>query len=291
MTTRKVLGRGIGALIPDVPKVTTVSAPSSTANHDYFLCPIEKIEPGRTQPRQYFDQDKLDELVASIREQGVIQPLVVRPSRDGKYSLIAGERRWRAAQRAGVQNVPVVIRQVDDLRAFEMALVENLQRSDLNPLEEAEAYQRLIDEHQYTQDKLAERVGKDRTTITNCLRLLKLPELAAQALVAGTISAGHARALLGLEDQILLEKALREVVKRSLSVRQAEDLVRKLRKPPKANAVSASNSANVRDLQDRLCQTLKTKVRLSVGKNNKGKIEISYNSLDELDRLLEVLLK
>lgn len=280
---RKALGRGLSALIPDArPGDRGRSA-------DYFLCPIERIQPNKSQPRRYFDEDQLAELVASVREQGVIQPLVVRPGRGESFMLVAGERRWRAAQKAGVREVPVVIRDVSEAEAFELALVENIHRADLNPIEEAEAYQRLLEEHGHTQEQLAARLGKDRSTIANALRLLKLPAATQRAVRAGSLSPGHARALLPLQRAAPIDKAMRQVVSRGLSVRQTEALVRKLSQPepPRPRAPSP----NERDLQERISRSLKTRVRLVTGTKGRGRIEISYSSLDELDRLLEVLLK
>jgi len=256
---------------------------------DYFLCPIEKIRPYKKQPRQYFDSQKLDELVASIKEQGLVQPLVVRAGKNGTYVLVVGERRWRAAQKAGLKEVAVVIRNVSEREAFELALVENLHRADLDPIEEAQGYLRLVEEHGYTQEQLATRISRDRTTVTNTLRLLKLPERTQQAVRAGALSPGHARALLALEKDSLIDKAVRQVVDRQLSVRQTEALVRALRRPRAKPGSPAS--ANVRDLQERLARALKTRVRLVASNKNKGRIEINYASLDELDRLLEILLK
>lgn len=289
---RKALGRGLSALIPEEPaakaKRKAAGTPGSTQSAgDYFLCPIERIRPQKGQPRRYFDEDRLEELVQSIREQGLVQPLVVRPERNGDFTLIAGERRWRAAQRAAMHEVPVVIRDADDQQAFELALVENLQREDLNPVEEAEAFQRLIDDVGYTQDEVAARVGRDRSTVANSLRLLKLPEVAQRALIAGLISSGHGRALLAFDKPRQVQRALKQIVDRQLSVRQAENLVRKERAEAKPS--KASPSANAQDLQDRLSRALQTRVRLH-GNDKRGRIEIHYGSLDELDRLLEVLL-
>ncbi|PID38701.1 MAG: chromosome partitioning protein ParB [Proteobacteria bacterium] len=292
---RKALGRGIAALIP------SADAPSSppdretrSAAGELYLCPIERVRPQRAQPRRYFDEDALEELAQSIREQGVVQPLIVRESDDGDFELIAGERRWRAAQRAKLHEVPVLIREASDLETFELALVENLQRQDLNPIEEAEAYQRLLDEHGYTQEQLADRVGRDRSTVANALRLLKLPEVGKRALVAGSIAAGHARALLALEKARPIQRALKSVVDKQLSVRQTEALVRKLKAPAeegKDERLSSSSgpSANMRDLQERLSRALATRVVMH-GDAKKGRIEVHYASLDELDRLLEVLM-
>jgi len=288
---RKALGRGLSALIPDSMERGSQAGTASTRDGpgEYFLCPIEKIKPSRKQPRQYFDEQQLSELVTSLKQQGVVQPLVVRSGRGATYTLVVGERRWRAAQKAGIKEVPVVIRNITEREAFELALVENLHRADLNPIEEAQAYDRLLEEHGHTQDQLAKRLGRDRTTITNTLRLLKLPEKTQQALRAGALSPGHARALLALEKAALIDRAMRQVVDRQLSVRQTEALVKSLKNPREKTASKPSPA--VRDLQDRLARALKTRVRLVANKKDRGRIEISYGSLDELDRLLEVLLK
>jgi ParB family chromosome partitioning protein len=270
-------------------KTGTATKKKGTAAGEYFLCPIEKIKPSRKQPRQYFDEEQLAELVTSLKQQGVVQPLVVRAGRGATYTLVVGERRWRAAQKAGLKELPVVIRNISEREAFELALVENLHRADLNPIEEAQAYERLLEEHGHTQDQLAKRLGRDRTTITNTLRLLKLPEKTQQALRAGAVSPGHARALLALEKATLIDKAMRQVIERQLSVRQTEALVKSLKNPREKTA--SKSSPAVRDLQDRLARSLKTRVRLVATKKDRGRIEINYSSLDELDRLLEVLLK
>jgi len=254
---RKALGRGLSALIPALEQGT-----SSTAG-EYFVCPIEKIKPSADQPRKFFDEHKLEELVVSIRELGVLQPLVVRPARGGTYTLVVGERRWRAAQKAGVHDIPVVIRKVEDLEAFELALVENLHRADLNPMEEAEAYQRLLKEHGHTQDQLAARLGRDRSTVANTLRLLRLPASVQRSLRSGALSPGHARALLPLEKAGAIDKIHRVVVKQQLSVRQTEQLVKRLLRPARPEKTGSANSPNVQDLQRRLSQSLKTRVRLT----------------------------
>lgn len=281
--TRKALGRGLSALIPD-----SIDRGRS-ASGDYFLCPIEKIKPYKKQPRQYFDDQKLNELVASIKEQGLVQPLVVRAGKNDTFILVVGERRWRAAQKAGLKDVPVVIRNVNEREAFELALVENLHRADLDPIEEALGYARLMDEHEYTQEHLATRIGRDRTTIANTIRLLKLPDRTQQAVRSGAMSPGHARALLALDKAPLIDRAARQVVDRGLSVRQTEAMVKALKRPPSAD--STPSSPNVKNLQERLARTLKTRVRLVASDKNRGRIEINYASLDELDRLLEILLK
>ena len=288
MAKRKALGRGLSALIPATKKEEQSSGP-----REYFICPIHKIVPGVNQPRKTFNDRRLNELAASISEKGVIEPLVVRSMPDGNFQLIAGERRWRAAQKASVHDVPVVIRQVSDVEAIEMALVENIQREDLNPLEEADAMAGLMEECSYTQEQLSRRLGKERSTVANTLRLLRLPDEAKEALVAGFIKAGHARSLLGLDDPELLLKALETVLAGELSVRQTEALVKRLRAAPpdEPPPTQTPESPNVRDLQERLCKTLKTPVKLVSRKKNKGRIEIAYSSLDELDRLLEILFR
>jgi ParB family chromosome partitioning protein len=280
---RRALGRGLGALIPGGNDDAT-----PRPSRDYFLAPIEEIHPTPDQPRQHFDEAKLEELAQSIRSEGVLQPLVVRRREAGGYFLIAGERRWRASQRAGLHEIPVVVRDVAEAQAFEMALVENIQRADLDPLEEAEAYRRLLDDHGHTQEELAVRVGKDRATIANAVRLLKLP-VAVQAMVhAGTLSMGHARALLALEDATDIEKTARTVVQKGLSVRATEALVRKAKTPDAA--IQPRANASVRAVEERLMRALGAKVRLrDRGQNRGGTIEIDYANLDDLDRILDQL--
>jgi ParB family transcriptional regulator, chromosome partitioning protein len=277
---RKALGRGLAALIPDANK----------GSADYFLCPIERIHLPKNQPRHHFDDDRLMELSDSIKQQGVLQPLVVRPGSGDQFILVAGERRWRAAQKAGIHDVPVVIRSITEREAFEVALVENIQREDLNALEEAEAYRQLLEDHGYTQEQLAARVGRDRSTVANSLRLLKLPPQAQQALVNGRLSPGHARALLALEKAGQINSALKQIVDKQLSVRQVETLVKRLRQGPPAKTAPVS-SPNIKDLEVRLSRVLKSRVHLVTTPKGSGQIEIAYSSLDELDRLLEVLLK
>jgi ParB family chromosome partitioning protein len=283
---RQALGRGLSALIPDA-----ASSASEIAQREYFRAPIEDVYPCPDQPRKRFDEAELDELAKSIRAHGVIQPLIVRQRPEGGYFLIAGERRWRASQRAGIADVPVVVQKVSSNDAFERALVENLQRSDLNAIEEAEAFKRLVSkEFGYTQEQVAERVGKDRTTVANALRLLKLPRSVRQMVEDRELTMGHARALLGLDDDAAIEVAARRIASRALSVRATEALVRKQREgAPKPK--QPDKSASVRDLENRLTQTLGCKVAIhedGVGKS--GRIEIRYNDLDDLDRLLDRLL-
>ena len=307
-TRRRALGRGLDALIPSGPSPDAPRTPPVTLaplRPDFFLAPIESIHPSPEQPRQAFEERALEELAQSIRSEGIIQPLVVRErpsvnggaggSDGGGYWLIAGERRWRAAQRAGLHEVPVIVREASAAKAFEMALVENIQRADLNPIEEALAYRRLCDEHGYTQEQVADRVGRDRTTIANALRLLKLPPLVRALVQEGALSMGHARALLSLEAPEAIEQTARKVRDKAMSVRATEDLIRRLRAPAPTGQASgvpsdSGKSASVRDLEQRLTRTLGARVTVrDKGGNRGGSIEIRYANLDDLDRILESL--
>jgi ParB family chromosome partitioning protein len=295
------LGRGLDALLPArMPAAPERTAPATGAapapsygEGNVFSCPIDKIVPQRGQPRQHFDSDRLDELASSLREHGLLEPLVVRrrPGHDD-FELIAGERRWRAAQRADMKQVLVVVRDVSAKDAFELALIENIQREDLDPIEFAEAMDRLVKEHGFTQDTLAQRVGKDRSTIANALRLLRLPSNVRERVVMGELSEGHARALLGAPDDKQLSDLAEKVVRGRLSVRQTEALVRSAKdgKPTLgARGGGKEKPANVRDLEARLTKRLGTKVEVNE-RDGKGEITIKYASWDELDRLLDVIL-
>jgi ParB family chromosome partitioning protein len=258
-----------------------------------FVCPLEKISPQRGQPRQHFDTDKLEELAMSIREHGLIEPLVVRRVVGGDtFELIAGERRWRALQRAGLREALVVVKDVSPSDAFELALIENVQREELNPIELAEALDRLVREHGYTQDVLAQRLGKDRTTVANAMRLLKLPERVRAKVVSAELTEGHARALLGASDPAAIEALSDRVVRGKLTVRATEALVRaagtKARSGPRGEA--AGRPASVRDLETRLSRALGTRVEVR-DHGHKGEVAIPYADLDALDRLLAKLLQ
>ena len=292
-TKRPALGRGLGALIPGAQHQ---SSPPTPIRRDFFECAIEDVFPAVDNPRQRFDEQKLNELAESIKNQGVVQPLVVRKRPDGDgggFWLIAGERRWRAAQRAGLKSVPVVVKDVQAKEAYELTLVENLQREDLNPIEEAEAYQRLGSEFGYTQEQLAQRVGKDRATVANALRLLKLPQKVRNLVAGDELQMGHARALLGLEGDAAIERAAARVVQKQLSVRQTEELVRRERGEVKAKKPNATppSTASTRDLEQKLERAFGTKVRLVQRTPQAGKIEIDYHSLDQLDSILDKLLR
>jgi ParB family transcriptional regulator, chromosome partitioning protein len=297
---RRALGRGLDALIPQTvdaaapADVHPIAPLRSGLGRDFCRLPIEDVHPSPEQPRHTFDEIKLDELAQSVRSHGVIQPIVVRersPAEGGGFWLIAGERRWRAAQRAGLHEIPAIVREATPARAFEMALIENVQRDDLNPIEEAEAYRRLSDDHGLTQEQLAERVGKDRTTITNALRLLKLPPPVRGLVSEGALSMGHARALLGLEDPQAITSFARRVAARSLSVRATEELVRRERSPTRPRRPrEADKSAGVRDLEQRLTRALGARVTIHhSAAEGGGRIEIGYANLDDLDRLLDRL--
>jgi ParB family chromosome partitioning protein len=286
---RRALGRGLDALLPAAP------SSASYGEKNVFTCPLEKIVPQKGQPRQHFDAQKLEELAQSIREHGLVEPLVVRRMAGGgdKLELVAGERRWRALQRAGVREALVVVKDVSAKEAFELAIIENVQREDLNPIELAEAFDRLVREHGYTQEALAERLGKDRTTITNGLRLLKLPARVRSKLIAGELSEGHARALLGAGEAALIDELTDKVLRGKLSVRATEALVRARVQKKKAASdgkASEGKSASVRDLEVRLMRGLGTKVEVR-DRGNKGEIAIPYADLDALDRLIDKLLR
>ena len=277
MVKKSGLGRGMAALLPVIEERGRV----------FFSCPIEEIRPLRGQPRKTFTIGKLEELAASIREKGIIQPLVVRKKAD-HYELIAGERRWRAAQKAGLHEVPVVIQDVSDHTALEMALVENIQREDLHAVEEAEAYQALMDSLDLSQEELAKRVGKERSTVANSLRLLKLPSEIKQDIVEERLTMGHGRTLLPLVDSPFMKQARDEVVKRGLSVRETESLVRRLQSGSCCKSSTKPLSPELADLQERLKRHFTAKVAIT-GSGKRGKIEITFHDLTELTRIIELV--
>jgi ParB family transcriptional regulator, chromosome partitioning protein len=293
------LGRGLDMLLPvraPEPTPGASSAPDPVKSYgegNVFLCPLDKIVPNRGQPRQHFDADKIEELAQSLREHGLLEPLVVRRrSGTDNFEIIAGERRWRAAQKASLREVLVVVRDVSAKDAYELALIENVQREDLDPIEFAEALDRLLKEHGHTQETLATRVGKDRSTIANALRLLRLPPSVRERVVNGELSEGHARALLGAPDDAMLAALADKVVRGHLSVRQTEELVREAKGKKAASKdgkPGAGKSASVRDLETRLERRLGTKIDVR-DKDGKGEIVVKYGSLDELDRILDIIL-
>lgn len=276
MVKKTGLGKGMAALLPVV----------EDEGKSYFSCPIEEIRPNKEQPRKTFGDEKLADLAASIKEKGIIQPLVVR-RKGTHYELIAGERRWRAAQKAGLREVPVVIQDVSDDTALEMALIENIQREDLNAVEEAQAYHELMEKFDLSQEELAKRVGKDRSTVANSLRLLKLPVEIKRDIVEDRLSMGHARALLALHDAEHIHAAREEILKRHMTVRETESLVKRLRENRPAKPKRQSGP-EMTDLVEQLKRHFKAKVSVT-GNGRKGKIEISFNDIDELTRIIELL--
>jgi ParB family chromosome partitioning protein len=275
---RPALGRGLSALIPDA---TGPALDDRSLDVDSDL-----LRPNKFQPRTTMDEGKIDELARSIRANGIIQPIIVRHV-EGGYEIVAGERRWRAAQRAGLLKVPVVVRDIPDERLLAAALIENIQREDLNPIEEAHAYRRLADEYQLTQEQIADAVGKDRSSIANYLRLLKLPEEVRTSVGSGALSMGHARALLALPDEASQLRLSREIVTKTLSVRETEALVKKATAPPAAKA-AVEKDVHTRAAEERLRFALGTRVRIARGRKG-GRIEIDFGSEDELQRIFEVL--
>ena len=285
MVSRHGLGRGLGALLPPAPAPATESVASDTDRGVLRELPVDAIYANPNQPRKDFETNALKDLSASLKQSGVLQPVVVRRAGQG-YQLIVGERRWRAAKLAGIERIPAVIREATDAESLELALVENLLRENLNPLEEAEAYQRLLADFNWTQEELGERVGKDRSSIANSLRLLKMPELIQADLRSGRLTMGHARALLALDTVAEQLKLREEILAHSWSVRRTEETVKRTasigaRRPPR-------RSAELTALEDTLREKLATRVRL-VGNERNGRIEIVYTSREDLDRLLDLI--
>jgi ParB family chromosome partitioning protein len=280
MPPKSSLGKGLGAMFPDL--LDDVSTRPS-----YIICGIEELSPNRFQSRKDFNDREQRRLVTSIKKNGIIQPIVVRRSDTG-YEIIAGERRWRAAQAAGLKEVPIVVRDAGDSEAAELSLIENVQREGLNPLEEADAYQTLINTFGLSQEELSSRVGKDRSTIANTIRLLKLPQEIKTALINRTISPGHARALLTLDTPGEQIKILNVILKKVLSVRETESLVQKLKKMP-AEKKSQKKDPFLRDLENELSSRLMTETHIHRHKN-KGTIEIKFKTAEEMNRLLTLLM-
>ncbi len=298
------LGRGLDALFPeksadDKPKQAKADKEKNTAEaaetaadsskSAEMMVKISKVEPNLNQPRKQFDEDSLSELAESIKQYGILQPLLVSDKKD-YYEIIAGERRWRAAKMAGLKEVPVLVREFSEQEIVEISLIENIQREDLNPIEEAKAYRRLIDEFHLKQDEIAERVSKSRVAVTNSMRLLKLDERVQQMLIDEMISPGHARALLGISDGETQAAAAMKIFDEKLSVRETEKLVKKLLEPP-AKPKTEKNStedAIYESLEERMKGIIGTRVFIHRKKNNKGKIEIEYYSKEELDRIIDL---
>lgn len=281
--TRKALGRGLSALLAD-----------SLAQGDELLeVDIDLIEPNPDQPRYHFNEDKLNELAQSIRANGLVQPILLRRIASGRYQIVAGERRWRAAQRAELHKINAVIRSIPDAKLLELALIENIQRQELNPIEEAQAYQRLIQTLGLTQDEVAQRVGKDRSSIANYLRLLKLPEKIQQMLVDDLLSMGHARALLGLESEEEQLNLAEEIINGKFSVRDTEQAVKRVAtksSPIRESSTPSQNDANIRAAELKMKRYLGTQVRIHLNQNG-GKIEVEFSSMSELDRVYSIIMR
>lgn len=286
--TRRVLGRGLSALLSDT---------AENRGDELLEIDIDLIEPNNTQPRNYFDDKKIEELAQSIESNGILQPLLVR-RKGGRYQLIAGERRWRAAQKVGLSKVPAVIREIADDKLLELALIENIQRDDLNAIEEAIAYKNLIDALGLTQEMVAQRVGRDRTYITNYLRLLRLPEEVQQFLVEGKISAGHARALLGIDNADIQKRVARNIIEMSLSVRDTEKAIKRIiaggniETTTKKLASPKRTDANIQAAETKLQRRFGTKIKIVPNtKGAGGKVEIEYYSDSDLDRIYQLLME
>jgi len=275
---RPALGRGLSALIPVTP-----APPSSERALDVDS---DLLRPNKFQPRTHMDDERIDELSRSIRANGMIQPIIVRKV-DSGYEIIAGERRWRAAQRAGLLKVPVVVRDVPEDRLLAIALIENIQREDLNPIEEAHAYRRLADEFHLTQEQIADAVGRDRSSVANFLRLLRLPQEVRSNLASGALSMGHARALLALSDEVAQLQLARDIVAGNLSVRETETLIRKTQSPPAAKP-EPQKDVHTRAAEDKLRLALGTRVRI-IRRGKGGKVEVDFANEDELQRIYEYL--
>lgn len=272
---KAALGKGLEALIPD-------------KGENILQIDIERIIPGKQQPRKVFRETSLQELAASIRERGVLQPIIVSRTGDGSFNLIAGERRWRAATLAGLKKIPALVKNVASKDSLEIALIENIQREDLNPIETAEAFERLMQEFKMTQEELSDKVGKERATVANYLRLLKLPDEIKDMLYSGSLAMGHAKALLAIEGRMNQIEAARLIIKKGLSVREAEALPKKVSKPKQ---VVYNKDPQIKSLEEKLIRHLGTKVRVLQKNRKKGRIEIEYYSLEEFDRLLDILLR
>jgi len=280
-TQKKGLGRGLSALIPAAPEPRLESVQLEIG--------VERITPSPFQPRRSFDEAKIEELASSIRSQGIVQPLVVRP-KDDQFELIAGERRWRAAMKAGLSRVPVVIREASDQEALQLALVENLQREDLNPIEAANGYRRLQEEFHWSQEEMAEKVGKSRPAITNSIRLLSLPAEVQREVASGNLPAGQARALLGLQTEPLILSACREVIAKGLSTRETEKLVRHLMTGRRRRRQVPLIDPDLRSIVEELQRSLGTRVRLiPKARSTKGKIEIEYYTFPDLERIIHTI--
>ncbi len=283
---KPALGKGLSALIPQKSKVKERGKWNEILDLD-----IKAIKPNKYQPRRVFKDSALNDLVSSIKENGIIQPVIVRKAGDKLFELIAGERRWRASKIAGLKSIPAIVKDAAPVEALELALIENIQREDLNPLETAEAFQRLIKDFSLTHDNLSKRVGKDRATVSNYLRILKLPDSIKKLIAEGSLTIGHAKALLQIENQRIQTDIAKKIVQSGLSVREVEKLSKKLAGlHASGTRQKPSKDPQIASLEEKMIQGLGTKVRLVHKSNKRGRIEIEYYSLEELDRLLEILI-
>lgn len=286
--TRRVLGRGLSALLSDRP---------AAASEELIEVDVDLIEANNFQPRTNFNEERLEELAQSIKANGIIQPLLIRATTNGKYQLIAGERRWRAAQRAGLLKVPCLLKDVPDDKMLELALIENIQRQELNVIEEAHAYKRLINALGLTQEMVAQKVGRDRTFITNYLRLLRLPEDIQQLVEADKLSMGHARALLGIDDVDVQRKLAKNIIDKGFSVRETERTIKKIIENANLDSKDhtknvSKEDANLKFAEDKLRRRLNTKVQITIDQlSNKGKIEIEFYNQNDLNRIYDMLMQ
>ncbi|MGH9425911.1 MAG: ParB/RepB/Spo0J family partition protein [Terriglobia bacterium] len=316
---RRALGKGLSSLIPqtNTTAIADSTLASSTEIRDMSAADINlkrtpiptkveletraedrvrqidvlRITPNPSQPRQALTEEQLAELVASIKSTGLIQPILVRPDGEGGFQVVAGERRWRAAQRAGLETIPAMVKEIPDNKLLEVALIENIQRQELNPMEEARAYRSLQREQSLSQEEVADRVGKQRSTVANVLRLLKLPSAVQKRVETGVVSMGHARALLGLLDPAAQESICQAIEEKGLSVRLTEQLVRKANEPKPAKSEAIRRDPNVIAAEDELCRRLETKVRILQGRAGRGRMIIEFYSEEELDRIYEVITR
>ena len=290
MDKRKALGKGFQVLMPDMNSDSNATnILTAETNASMHMLSVDEIMPGRYQPRSAFKQEKLDELISSIREKGVVQPVLVRRT-DAGYELIAGERRLRAAKTLGLKTMPAIIKDVDDLNAMEMALIENLQREDLNPIEEAHAYQRLSQEFHFTQEQIAQAIGRDRASVANTLRLLNLPDKIQRLVSDDMIQMGHARALLAVSDERKQMRLCEKIISKGLSVREVEHMVRPHAQQRKQQPHSVAQDPYTQTVEEELEKILGTKVSINHRKK-RGKIVIDYFSLDDLNRIIELIRK
>lgn len=289
MATKKGLGRGLGALLD----ANSVIETTTEKEKDVKKIKITQIEPNKTQPRRDFDEEKIEELAESIKEYGLLQPIVVKLNKNGFYTIIAGERRWRASRLAGLKEIPAVIKDVSGQTEKEITLIENIQRENLNSLEEAAGIKELIDEYGLTQEEVAKKIGRSRTAVTNILRLLNLPPEIQQLIKEEKISQGHARALLSLENNVLAQEVVKQVITQEMSVRQLENYIASLKKVKKGKRPTKEEieiQRSIKALEESLSSELGTKIRI-INKKNKGKIEIPYSSTEDFERIISLIKK